>query len=54
MSMLFSVVNDPVTGVMRHVDAGYERARDVAAERSVRIPMAEGPDPHGGRTADGA
>jgi urocanate hydratase len=25
--------------VMRHVDAGYERAREVARERGVRIPM---------------
>ncbi|MBO0908239.1 urocanate hydratase [Arthrobacter sunyaminii] len=35
------LTNDPGTGVMRHVDAGYERASDVAAERGVRIPMAE-------------
>ena len=26
-------------GVVRHVDAGYERAIDVARERGVRIPM---------------
>jgi urocanate hydratase len=26
-------------GVIRHVDAGYERAIDVARERGVRIPM---------------
>jgi urocanate hydratase len=32
------LTNDPGTGVMRHVDAGYERAADVAAERGVRIP----------------
>jgi urocanate hydratase len=30
---------DPGTGVARHVDAGYGRAVDVAAERGVRIPM---------------
>src|SRR4051794_23739730 len=30
---------DPGTGVMRHADAGYERAVDVARERGVRIPM---------------
>ncbi len=30
--------NDPGTGVMRHVDAGYDRAREVAAERGVRVP----------------
>jgi urocanate hydratase len=33
------LLNDPGTGVMRHVDAGYERAREVARERGVRIPM---------------
>jgi urocanate hydratase len=32
---------DPGTGVMRHADAGYERALAVAAERGVRIPMRE-------------
>ena len=35
------LTNDPGTGVMRHVDAGYERAEDVAAERGVRVPMNE-------------
>ncbi|GAA1470459.1 urocanate hydratase [Microbacterium thalassium] len=35
------LVNDPGTGVMRHVDAGYERAREVARERGLRIPMEE-------------
>jgi urocanate hydratase len=33
------LTNDPGTGVMRHVDAGYDRAREVARERGVRIPM---------------
>ncbi len=33
------LTNDPATGVMRHVDAGYERAADVAAERGVQVPM---------------
>jgi len=33
------LTNDPGTGVMRHVDAGYERAIDVARERGVHIPM---------------
>ncbi|HEV7203060.1 MAG TPA: urocanate hydratase [Jatrophihabitans sp.] len=36
------LTNDPGMGVIRHVDAGYDRAEDVAAERGVRIPMAEG------------
>ncbi len=31
--------NDPGTGVMRHVDAGYEEARACAQERGVKIPM---------------
>lgn len=33
------LTNDPGTGVMRHVDAGYDRAAEVADERGVRIPM---------------
>ncbi|HET6309494.1 MAG TPA: urocanate hydratase [Candidatus Nitrosotalea sp.] len=33
------LTNDPGTGVMRHADAGYERAIDVARERGVHIPM---------------
>lgn len=33
------LTNDPGSGVMRHADAGYERAREVADERGVRIPM---------------
>jgi urocanate hydratase len=32
---------DPGTGVIRHADAGYERAIEVADERGVRIPMRE-------------
>ncbi len=32
---------DPGTGVMRHADAGYDRAIEVADERGVRIPMLE-------------
>ncbi len=34
--------NDPGTGVMRHVDAGYSRAAEVAKERGLRVPMLEG------------
>jgi urocanate hydratase len=33
------LTNDPGTGVIRHADAGYERAHEIAAERGVRIPM---------------
>jgi urocanate hydratase len=35
------LTNDPVMGIFRHVDAGYEAAEQVAAERDVRIPMTE-------------
>jgi urocanate hydratase len=35
------LTSDPGTGVMRHADAGYERALQVAEERGVRIPMRE-------------
>jgi urocanate hydratase len=33
--------NDPGMGVIRHVDAGYDRAVEVAEERDVRVPMRE-------------
>jgi len=33
------LTTDPGTGIMRHADAGYERAIAVAHERGVRIPM---------------
>ncbi|HEY3002088.1 MAG TPA: urocanate hydratase [Kribbellaceae bacterium] len=36
------LTNDPGMGVIRHVDAGYEQADRVAAERGVRVPMREG------------
>ncbi|WP_407565293.1 urocanate hydratase [Streptomyces sp. 184] len=36
------LTNDPGMGVIRHVDAGYERAEEIAAERDVRVPMREG------------
>jgi len=35
------LTNDPGMGVIRHVDAGYDRAIQVAAERGLRIPMRE-------------
>ncbi|MCG7310852.1 urocanate hydratase [Brachybacterium sp. ACRRE] len=44
------LTNDPAMGVLRHVDAGYSRAAEVADERGVRVPMppqvrdAEDPD----------
>jgi urocanate hydratase len=33
------LINDPGTGVMRHADAGYDRAIDVARERGLDLPM---------------
>lgn len=33
------LTTDPGTGVMRHADAGYDKARRVARERGVNIPM---------------
>jgi urocanate hydratase len=33
------LTSDPGMGVIRHADAGYERALEVATERGVRIPM---------------
>ncbi|MEH0108600.1 urocanate hydratase [Tersicoccus sp. MR15.9] len=33
------LTNDPGMGIIRHADAGYERALEVADERGVRIPM---------------
>ncbi|MEU8184839.1 urocanate hydratase [Micromonospora sp. NPDC049044] len=38
------LTNDPAMGVIRHVDAGYDSAREVAERTGVRIPMAEGVD----------
>ncbi len=33
------LTTDPAMGVLRHVDAGYERAIEVARERDIRVPM---------------
>jgi urocanate hydratase len=33
------LTNDPGTGVMRHADAGYRKAKNVARQRGVDIPM---------------
>ncbi len=33
------LINDPGTGVMRHADAGYEKAMQVAKERGLDLPM---------------
>jgi urocanate hydratase len=36
------LTTDPGMGVIRHADAGYARALEVARERGVRVPMVEG------------
>jgi len=36
------LTNDPGIGVARHVDAGYEEARETARRTGIRIPMQEG------------
>lgn len=45
------LTNDPGMGVIRHVDAGYDRAIEVAAERDVHIPMQ--PHAHNSTSANG-
>ncbi|HEU5222123.1 MAG TPA: urocanate hydratase [Candidatus Lumbricidophila sp.] len=35
------LTNDPGSGVMRHVDAGYAHAAEIARERGLRVPMWE-------------
>jgi len=35
------LTNDPATGVLRHADAGYDRAREVARDRGVAVPMGD-------------
>ena len=45
------LTNDPGMGVIRHVDAGYDRAIEVAAERNVKIPMQ--PHSHEAKSANG-
>ena len=36
------LTTDPGTGIMRHVDAGYEKARKVAKKRNVKVGIVEG------------
>jgi len=35
------LTTDPGTGIVRHADAGYQRAREVAHDHGIRIPMDE-------------
>jgi urocanate hydratase len=39
------LTTDPAMGVLRHVDAGYDRAIEVALERGVRVPMLDAEAP---------
>jgi urocanate hydratase len=39
------LTNDPGMGVVRHVDAGYELAEQVAQQHGVRVPMRESASP---------
>lgn len=39
LRLLTVLRNDPGTGIIRHADAGYERAIEVAQERGVKLPM---------------
>jgi urocanate hydratase len=41
------LTNDPATGVIRHADAGYDAAKDVATGSGVRVPMSEGAEEAG-------
>jgi urocanate hydratase len=43
------LTNDPGMGVIRHVDAGYDRAIDVAQERHVHVPMLDPMPEQGGQ-----
>jgi len=36
------LTNDPGMGVIRHVDAGYEHAKEVAIDKGVHVPMMNG------------
>ncbi len=36
------LISDPGMGIVRHVDAGYDRALDVANEKGVHIPLKKG------------
>ncbi|GAA5114268.1 urocanate hydratase [Pseudonocardia adelaidensis] len=36
------LTNDPATGVLRHVDAGYDLAEATADAHGIRVPMSEG------------
>ncbi|MCG8436348.1 MAG: urocanate hydratase, partial [Gammaproteobacteria bacterium] len=38
-SLELVLTNDPGTGVMRHADAGYEHAENIARERGLDLPM---------------
>jgi urocanate hydratase len=33
------LTTDPGTAVVRHADAGYEKAQDVAKQKQIKMPM---------------
>jgi urocanate hydratase len=35
------LTTDPSMGIVRHADAGYDRALEIAQERGVRLPWRE-------------
>jgi urocanate hydratase len=35
------LTNDPATGVLRHVDAGYDLATETAQTHGIRVPTSE-------------
>jgi urocanate hydratase len=35
------LTTDPGTGIMRHVDAGYDRAREVADEHDLQVGLVD-------------
>jgi urocanate hydratase len=47
------LTNDPAMGVVRHADAGYERAVDVARERGLDLPSLDGREEGGGTAVEG-
>ena len=48
------LTNDPLTGILRHVDAGYDDARQCARERGVEIPMDDSGLDRGAPGGDGS
>lgn len=43
------LTNDPAMGVIRHADAGYEKAHRIAAERGLDMPSVDRLGRHGAK-----